>query len=464
MRKIVSFIVAAVLLIGATSCAQEPESTDLVAANPNFNAVIYEVNIRQYTEEGTFDAFREHLPRLKDLGVDILWLMPIQPISQANRKGTLGSPYSVADYYGINPEFGNEQDFRELVEAAHKQGMRIILDWVANHTGWDNPWITEHPDWYTQDDKGNIVIPPGTDWTDVADLNYSNWEMRLAMIDAMKYWVEEFDIDGYRADVAHSVPVDFWNDASGALHEVKDVFMLAEDGGDLALLKSAFDTNYAWPLKDLFNRLGKNNADAGDFRRNLKSTAYQYKDGLYQMVFITNHDENSWNGTEFERLGENVRNMAVLSFTVPGMPLIYSGQEIGLDRRLEFFEKDPISWPAKEQWGQSEWEQFYKKLVQLKTNNPGIWTAGAGGNLKPLHFDNTDVIAFSRSTGATKSLAANDVIVVMNLADSEQTQLLEINDLAGDYIDWFSGEQVTLSEAQQLTLEPHSFKVFVRNR
>jgi glycosidase len=452
------------MLVALVGCATEPVDNDLVASNPNFNSVIYEVNVRQYTEEGTFDAFREHLPRLQDLGVDILWLMPIQPISQANRKGTLGSPYSVADYYGINPEFGNEQDFRELVDAAHKQGMRIILDWVANHTGWDNPWIAEHPDWYTQDDKGNIVIPPGTDWTDVADLNYSNWEMRLAMIDAMKYWVEEFDVDGYRADVAHSVPVDFWNDASSALHEVKDVFMLAEDGGDLALLKSAFDTNYAWPLKDLFNRLGRNNADAGDFRRNLKSTAYQYKDGLYQMVFITNHDENSWNGTEFERLGENVKNLAVLSFTVPGMPLIYSGQEIGLNRRLEFFEKDPISWPAKDQWGQSEWEQFYKKLVQLKTNNPGIWTAGAGGNLKPLHFDNTDVIAFSRSTGATKSLAANDVIVVMNLADSEQTQLLEINDLAGDYIDWFSGEQVTLGEAQQLTLEPHSFKVFVRNR
>ncbi|MFM1950361.1 MAG: hypothetical protein RL418_48, partial [Actinomycetota bacterium] len=192
MRRIVSLLVSSLMLVALVGCATEPVDNDLVASNPNFNSVIYEVNVRQYTEEGTFDAFREHLPRLQDLGVDILWLMPIQPISQANRKGTLGSPYSVADYYGINPEFGNEQDFRELVDAAHKQGMRIILDWVANHTGWDNPWIAEHPDWYTQDDKGNIVIPPGTDWTDVADLNYSNWEMRLAMIDAMKYWVEEF--------------------------------------------------------------------------------------------------------------------------------------------------------------------------------------------------------------------------------------------------------------------------------
>ena len=277
--------------------------------------------------------------------------MPIHPISEVKKKGSLGSPYSVADYYGVNPEFGTEQDFRDLVKAAHDLDMLVILDWVANHTGWDHPWITSNPEWYTQDQDGNIVHPPGTDWTDVADLNFSNWEMRMAMIDAMKYWVEEYDIDGYRADVAHSVPVDFWDLASEKLHEIKDVFMLAEDGGDQALFKTAFDTNYAWPLKDIFNRLGKNLADAGDFRRNLKSTATQYKDGKYQMVFIDNHDENTWHGTVFERLGDNFANMAVISFTVPGMPLIYGGNEIGLDRRLEFFEKDPIIWP--EPWGQS---------------------------------------------------------------------------------------------------------------
>ena len=464
MRKFIAILAALILPITVSGCSTEPESTDLVAPNPYFNSVIYEVNVRQYTDEGTFEAFQKHLPRLKKLGVDILWLMPIQPISELNRKGTLGSPYSVADYYGVNPEFGDAGSFQKLVDEAHKQGFKVIIDWVANHTGWDNPWIEEHPDWYTQDSKGNIVMPPGTDWSDVADLNYENQEMRIAMIDAMKYWVSEYDIDGFRMDVAHSVPVDFWNQASAALHELKDVFMIAEDRGDLDLLRKAFDTNYAWPLKDLFNRLGKNNADAGDFRRNLKSTASQYKDGLYQMVFITNHDENSWNGTEFERLGENVKNLAVLSFTVPGMPLIYSGQEIGLDRRLEFFEKDPIVWPSKDEWGESEWEQFYTKLVSLKTNNPGLWTAGAGGNLKPLHFDNTDVIAFSRSTGATKSFKANDVIVMMNLADSEQTQQLEIGDLSGEYTDWFTGETVELASNQTVTLSANSFQVLVRNR
>lgn len=461
MKKLFALTAALALLL--TGCTAEPQSTDLVAPKFEHNAVIYEVNVRQFTQEGTFKAFEEHLPRLKELGVDILWLMPIHPISQEKMKGEIGSPYSVDDYYAVSSEFGSEQDFRDLVKKAQGMGMKVILDWVANHTGWGNPWINEHPEWYTQDQDGNIVHPPGTDWTDVADLNFDNPEMRRAMIDAMKYWVTEYDIDGYRADVAHSVPVDFWNQASAELHEIKDVFMLAEDGGDLALLKTAFDTNYAWPLKDLFNRLGRNSADAGDFRRNLKSTASQYKDGKYQMVFITNHDENSWAGSEFERLGDNVRNLAVISFTVPGMPLIYGGQEIAIERRLAFFERDPIIWPEKSEWGQSEWEVFYSKLVDLKTNNPGLWTAGAGGLLRPLHFENTDVIAFSRSTGATKELPANDVIVVANLAPEEQTQLLEVGKLAGDYTNWFTGEAVTLTEEHSITVSANDFVVLVRN-
>ena len=377
MKRLLAISIATVLILtGCTSVESQTESTTEVTAVDYGlqDAVIYEVNVRQFSEEGSFKKVEEHLPRLKDLGVEIIWLMPIHPISELNKKGSLGSPYSVADYYGINPEFGTEQDFRDLVQAVHDNGMLIILDWVANHTGWDHPWITSNPEWYTQDENGNIVHPPGTDWTDVADLNFTDWNMRIAMIDAMKYWVQEYNIDGFRADVAHSVPVDFWNLASEKLHEIKDVFMLAEDGGDMALLKTAFDTNYAWPLKDLFNRLGKNGADAGDFRRNLKSTATQYKDGKYQMVFIDNHDENSWNGTVFERMGDNVKNLAVVSFTVPGMPLIYNGNEIGLDRRLEFFERDPIEWP--ETWGQSEWEQFYKRLVELRTQNPALFSAG----------------------------------------------------------------------------------------
>ena len=466
MKRFLAAISVAILTL--TGCAAEPEvapEETVIEQVIDFglqDPVIYEVNVRQFTPEGTFKAFQEHLPRIQELGVEILWLMPIHPISEVKKKGSLGSPYSVADYYGVNPEFGTEQDFRDLVKAAHDLDMLVILDWVANHTGWDHPWITSNPEWYTQDQDGNIVHPPGTDWTDVADLNFSNWEMRMAMIDAMKYWVEEYDIDGYRADVAHSVPVDFWDLASEKLHEIKDVFMLAEDGGDQALLKTAFDTNYAWPLKDIFNRLGKNLADAGDFRRNLKSTATQYKDGKYQMVFIDNHDENTWHGTVFERLGDNVANMAVISFTVPGMPLIYGGNEIGLDRRLEFFEKDPIIWP--EPWGQSEWEIFYTQLVDLRTQNPALFSAGGGGILKPLHLDNSDVIAFARSVPASDFHQANDVIVIANIAPEPQSQALELGELVGEYTDWFSQAKVSLDEGQVVELAPNTFKVLVRNR
>jgi len=461
LKRFLALLTGLSVAFGAVGCAtsesapppQKLPRLELGSSEYLQQAVIYEVNVRQFSQEGSFDKVTEALPRLSKLGVDILWLMPIQPISVLNRKGSLGSPYSVANYTAVSEEFGTDEDLRELISAAHEANMMVILDWVANHTGWDNPWIAEHPEWYTQNDEGEIVHPPGTDWTDVADLNYSNWEMRMAMIDAMRYWVEEFDVDGFRADVAHSVPVDFWELASEKLHEVKDVFMLAEDGGNLALLKSAFDTNYAWPLKDLFNSLGRNSADAGDFRRNLKSTATQYKEGKYQMVFITNHDENSWSGTVFERLEDNVKNLAVISFTVPGMPLIYSGQEIGLDRRLEFFEKDPIVWPDQV----SEWTEFYSKLVRLRTENPALWTAGAGGELKAVHLDNSDVIGFSRS------YAGNDVIVLANLDSEPQSQELQLGNLVGDYTDFFSQESVALAEGEVIELAGNSFLVLVRS-
>ncbi|MGA1646453.1 MAG: alpha-amylase family glycosyl hydrolase [bacterium] len=419
-------------------------------------AVIYEVNVRQFGEDGGFKTITDHLPRLSELGVDILWLMPIHPISLLERKGSLGSPYSVADYYGINPEYGTEEDFRKLVSEAHSRNMMVILDWVANHTGWDHPWITENPDWYTQVD-GEIIYPMGTDWIDVADLNFDNQEMRKAMIDAMKYWVEEFDIDGYRADVAHSVPVDFWNEASSELHKIKDVFMLAEDGGNMELLESAFDTNYAWGLKDLFNRIGARDANAADFRRVMESTAIFYSGGPYQMVFTDNHDENSWSGTVFERLRENAKGAALLSFTVPGMPLIYSGQEIAIDRRLEFFEKDPIVWPAKSEWGKSEWEIFYRQLVELRTENPALWTAGAGGDLVSLHEEESDVIVFSRS------FEGNDVVIAVNLDSKPASQKFALGTLAGTYQEFFSGQEIQFDAGASVELGGHEFQVFFRN-
>ncbi|MFM2019930.1 MAG: hypothetical protein RL718_511 [Actinomycetota bacterium] len=446
----IALLLAASLLTGCAAAGPERGSQEFLQ-----QAVIYEVNLRQFGDGG-FKEVTNHLPRLSELGVDILWLMPIHPISELNKKGELGSPYSVANYLEVNPDYGTEEDFKELIQQAHSKNMLVILDWVANHTGWDNPWITEHPDWYTKDLDGNITYPPGTDWTDVADLNFDNQEMQEAMIQAMEYWVREFDVDGFRADVAHSVPVEFWNKASERLHQIKDVFMLAEDGGDMELLETAFDTNYAWSLQGLFNGLGYTYATATEFRYAMQSQAEQYKDGKYQMVFIDNHDENSWQGTVFDRFGNNVKNLALLSFTIPGMPLIYSGNEIGLDRQLLFFEKDPIVFPDQAEWGKSELEIFYTQLVDLKTQNPALWSAGAGGQVTQLHEEDSFFLAFARS------YQGNDVVVLINLMEEEQTQALELGDYAGDYQDFFTKQTKTLEPA--MTLPANSFLVLTRNQ
>lgn len=461
MKKLAALLITVTLAL-LTACSTQPNSAAPQPENYLQNAVIYEVNTRQFTPEGSFKALEEQLPRLQDLGVDILWLMPIQPISKLNRKGMLGSPYSVADYYGVNPELGTPQDFQDLVDAAHNLGLKVIIDWVANHSGWDNPWISQHPDWYTKDSAGDITIPIGTDWSDVADFNYDNQDLRDEMAKAMAFWVSEYDVDGFRADVAHSVPVEFWEQARTTIEQVKPVFMIAEDGGNLALLRNAFDTNYAWGMMGLFNDLGKERDNASKFRLFLKSSAFEYTDGLYQMVFTDNHDENSWNGTVFERMGDNVKNMAVLSFTIPGIPLIYGGQEIGLDRRLAFFEKDNIGFPEKQLWGTSDWEIFYKTLIDLRTNNPALWSAGAGGALKPLHYDNSDVIAFSRTVPATKDSAENTVLVLVNISKDPESQEINLGELSGTYKDFFSSEEITLTETQTLDFEPHSFRVLVR--
>lgn len=422
-------------------------------ANYMESAVIYEVNVRQFSDEGSFAAVQAQLPRLEALGVDILWLMPIHPISELKRKGGLGSYYSVADYTAVNPEFGTEEDFRSLVNEAHSRGFKVILDWVANHTGWDHPWVSNNPDWYTKDASGNITHPVGTDWTDVADLNYDKLDMRLAMIDAMKYWVSEFDVDGFRADVAGQVPTDFWDAARVAIEQVKPVFMLAEDSSNSGLLKTAFDANYGWTLMGLLNSLAQGTSNANKFMFKVKGLQTKYRNGAFAMNFITNHDENSWNGTEFERLGENVKIGAVLSFTVPGMPLIYNGQEVGLDRRLEFFEKDAIEWPAEADWGNSEWEIFYQRLVALKHYNPALWTAGAGSRIEFFDVNNQNLVAFYRQVNG------NTVIVLANPSSSAVEANLNWGDLAGTYTDHFMGDVVDLVPGLGPIIQPNEFVV-----
>ncbi|MFZ5940510.1 MAG: alpha-amylase family glycosyl hydrolase, partial [Bacteroidota bacterium] len=373
----ISFITLAVMGISGFlfSCTSKPaefhlrkgkDIQGLVHPEWSKNAVIYEVNIRQYSEEGSFNAVTANLERLKNLGVDILWLMPVHPISELNRKGELGSYYAVQDYKGINPEYGTAEDLQALVDSAHAMGMKVILDWVANHTGWDNPWITEHPEWYTHDSTG-AVIPPVPDWSDVADLNYDVKEMRSAMIDAMAYWVKDFDVDGFRCDVAWGVPVDFWNEARTVLDTIKPVFMLAE-AEDPALMKSAFDMCYGWEFHHIINSIATGDKKVSSFREYFAKVDTLFGHDDIFMNFITNHDENSWAGTEFERFGNGVAVNALLTYTVPGMPLIYSGQEVGFNKRLEFFEKDPIDWTDK------GWTDFYTRLNQLKHEHSALWT------------------------------------------------------------------------------------------
>ncbi|HMM10740.1 MAG TPA: alpha-amylase family glycosyl hydrolase [Bacteroidales bacterium] len=405
------------------------------------NAVIYEVNTRQFTPEGTFKAFSAHLPRLKELGVDILWFMPIHPIGVENRKGSLGSYYSVKDYKGVNPEFGTFEDFKQLVEEAHAMGFKVILDWVANHTAHDHPWTVEHPEWYNRDEKGEIVSP--FDWTDVADLNYDDnpalWD---AMIDALKFWVAEANIDGYRCDVAGMVPIAFWERARTELDAIKPVFMLAEDEGQRDLMVKAFDANYGWEFHHIMNKLAKGEKNAEDVWAYFAKEDTLFAPSSYRMMFTSNHDENSWNGTEFERMGEGARTFAVMTYTIPGFPLIYNGQEVGLDHRLLFFEKDLIDWSKG-----SEFTQFYTKLNRIKKENEALWNANNGGSFdKVLTGKEKEVLAFVRQKGD------NRLLVLLNITPQEQVLSITDQALAGTYTDLLSGEQREIVAGQELVL------------
>ena len=410
-------------------------------------STIYEVNVRQYSTAGDFKSVTKSLPRLKRLGVGILWLMPIHPISKVKRKGTLGSPYSVADYKGINPEFGSAEDFQALIDEAHRLGMKVIIDWVANHSGWDNPWIANES-WYHRDLNGKI-ISPNNDWTDVAWLDYENPQMRAAMIDAMKYWVTEFDIDGFRADVAGLVPVTFWESANTELQTIKPLFMLAEEQGTTDMLNKAFVANYNWELKDRINALATGLTIPVSLLKYVNKLPSTYPTGAVPMNFITNHDENSWNGSEYRRLGAAVPAMAALTFTLPGIPLIYSGQEVGNTRELAFFEKDLI--PNLEI--ENSTTALYRKLVALKTKNSALWNS-APLAAPELTQANEDIISFYRTVGK------NRVLTIINASNKPQKTSIALNKLTGTYYQFSSNKQKKLPSKLTLTLKPWQFEIY----
>jgi len=451
-------VIASLFLISCNSsksgnnAAQEAETLPGMTTvhHPEWskNATIYEVNIRQFTEEGTFDAFSAHIPRLKEMGIDILWLMPVHPIGEKNRKGTLGSYYAVKDYKGLNPEFGDADDFSALVQTAHENGMKVILDWVANHTAWDHAWIDEHPEWYTKDEEGNLVSP--FDWSDVADLNYDNPELHTAMIDALEYWVREFDIDGYRCDVAGMVPVEFWDNARMALDNIKPVFMLAE-AEDAPLIVSAFDMEYGWEFHHIMNHVAKGDLDADSIQAYFDRQMRRFPRGAYKMNFTSNHDENSWNGTVWERMGDGAYAFAVLSSTVPGMPLVYTGQEAGLDKRLEFFEKDQV------EWKEHPFFDLYKALFELKHENKALWNGEFGGSFIRLESsDQSNIYAFVREKEDDK------VVAIFNLSDQEGEYEISGKYLAGEYTVFMSDETVSLSDKETMTLKPWEYRVYYK--
>jgi glycosidase len=411
-----------------------------------YSSVMYEVNVRQFTPEGTFNAFSEHLPRLQDLGVNILWFMPIHPISLEKRKGSLGSYYAVKDYYDVNPEFGSKQDFKNLVNKAHDLGFKVIIDWVANHTGWDNQWIVDNPEWYTQD-FGKIIHPEGTDWTDVADLNFNDNDLRKEMTNAMKYWVREFDIDGFRADVAGQVPTSFWESARREIEKVKPVFMLAENEGNMRLLDFAFDTNYQFRFYGVLKDVANNKRRPSEITVALNNMKLNYKGGIFPFVYTTNHDENSWDDALPNIFKDATKAMNVLIFTIPAMPLIYNGQEINSDRSLRFFEKDLIVW---DNFESNEYHLFYKQLIQLKRNNQALWHDSMN-NLVSISVIN-DVLIYSLAKDNNK------VSVIINL--SNQNQVVKPI-LVGSFKDYFANLDLTLNSQDELVLAAKDYRVFI---
>ena len=403
MRNLILAALAA-LVLGACCGPRQNVHADWM-----YDTVVYEVNVRQFSPEGTFKGVEAQLPRLKDLGVDILWLMPVNKIGVEGRKGTLGSYYAISDYKDVNEEFGTMQDFEDLIAAAHEQGFRIVMDWVANQTSPDNVWMTTKPaDFYERDSLGNAIWE--YDWTDTRSLNYENREVWYAQEEAMRFWFDK-GVDGFRCDAAGEMPSETWQYLVPALRRAyPEIYLLAEAEKPEFVADTMFDATYAWEMHHIENAIGRGPANkdgektAADLREYLAKDAVNTPASSFRLAFTSNHDENSWNGTEFERMGDAAKVLEVLNFTLPKtQPLIYTGQEIGLSRRLEFFEKDPIT-----DWSANEYTEFFKELVDLKHANPALAAGERGGKVKWIETGDPDVLAFSRRVrGNTVTVYAN---------------------------------------------------------
>ena len=397
MKKILFALMAVIM---AASCAQKPAQPQ---QQPLENSVVYEMNVRQYTPEGTFAAAMQQLPRLAELGVDIVWLMPIYPIGVEGRKGTLGSYYAVKNYCDINPEFGTLEDFDNFLAEAHRLGLRVVIDWVANHTSPDAVWVNGKPaDWYERDAEGNTTFT--ADWSDTANLNYENKDVWKGMADAMRFWMER-GIDGFRCDMACEVPLKFWQETIAGLRaDYPGMYMLAEGEEPKLHTLSGFNSSYSWELHHMLNAIARGEKNIPELLEYLEKDAQRHPAEAFRLMFTSNHDENSWAGTEFERMGDAAKAMAVLTFTLPGgQPLIYTGQEIGWNKRFEFFEKDPV--PA---WENNEYTDFYKWLIDVRHDNPALATGGKGGKFEVVSTEDSTLVF-------TRTLPENKVTVKVQL-------------------------------------------------
>ena len=409
---------------------------------------IYEVNVRQYTQEGTFKAFEKEMPRLKNMGIKTLWFMPVTPIAQQNKKGSLGSQYAAADYTSINPEFGTMDEFKHMVNEAHRLGFKVIIDWVANHTGWDHVWTKTHPEFYLKDPDGTFHRASGMD--DIIELDYKNQNLRQAMIDAMKFWIKETNIDGFRCDLASWVEVDFWEQARPEVEKIKPLFFIGEfDELENPEYGKVFDASYSWKWMHKSADYYKKNEAITELTDLLKKYS-AIGDSSMRAWFTTNHDENSWNGTEFEKYGDITKPMAVFSATWNGIPLLYSGQELPNKKRLEFFEKDVIEWN-----GKYEMADFYKTLLHLKSSNPAL----RGGDTQvKTHLLNTSandkILAYLRKNGE------NEVLVVLNMSKEPVNFTIQDENLNGSFKNVFEKTKRNFGEGKDFDFKVSDFAVF----
>jgi len=446
-----------ILLLSIAGCSisgrkkeSKPFISDVVHPEWSKNSVLYEVNVRQYTVEGTFNAFAKHLPRLKDLGVNVLWFMPTFPIGIVDRKGELGSYYSVRDFMDVNPEFGTLDDFKAIIVKAHDLGMRVLLDWVPNHTSWDNKLAVDHPEWYVKDSAGKFTPPLGTDWTDVIQLDWSKKELQDYMIEAMKFWVN-MGVDGFRIDHPHNTPKEFWERARTELTAIKPVLLIGEIEEPTSFLEKGFDMNYAWEFHHLMNSVAQGKDSVNKLVRYFNREWSVYPNNVYRLQFLTNHDENSWAGTIDSLMGDSQKAFATLIFTAQGVPLIYSGQEACLNKKLKFFVRDPIRWDTCSLTG------FYKNLISLKKQYKAIWNGDSGGPMVKIRTNNDNkIFAFYREKDESR------VIVLLNLSKKSVAVKPLPADLNGEYTDYFARIKATLPLTDSLRLEPWGYKVLVR--